>query len=95
MTLSIKLGSYKNENQFEKYRVKKQMIDNNKVGLVESPSRGVLLRYPALHEVTRSRIGIPASARAKVAAFMHADLVPAGNQTQIRDVFHLMRTFIT
>jgi hypothetical protein len=36
----------------------------------------VLLRYPALQEVTRSRIGIPASARAKVAAFIHADLVP-------------------
>lgn len=43
------------------------------------PSRGVLLRYPALQEVTRSRIGIPASARARVAALIHADLVPAIN----------------
>lgn len=40
------------------------------------PSRGVLLRYPALQEVTISRMGIPASASAKVAALMHADLVP-------------------
>ena len=45
---------------------------------MESPSKAVLFRYPALQEVTRSRIGIPASARANVAAFMHADLVPAG-----------------
>jgi len=37
----------------------------------------VVLRYPELHEVTRSRNGIPASARAKVAALIHADLVPA------------------
>lgn len=36
----------------------------------------MLFRYPELHEVTRSRIGIPASARANVAAFMQADLVP-------------------
>lgn len=36
----------------------------------------MLFRYPALHEVTRSRIGMPASARANVAAFMQADLVP-------------------
>lgn len=36
----------------------------------------MLLRYPALQDVTRSRIGIPASARAKVAAFIQADLVP-------------------
>lgn len=43
---------------------------------MDLPSRGVLLRNPALQEVTRSRIGIPASARANVAAFMHADLVP-------------------
>lgn len=43
---------------------------------VNLPSRGVLLRYPELHEVTRSRNGIPASARAKVAALIHADLVP-------------------
>lgn len=43
------------------------------------PRRGVLLRYPALQEVTRSRMGIPASARAKVAALIHADLVPANN----------------
>lgn len=35
-----------------------------------------MFRYPALHEVTRSLIGIPASARANVAAFMQADLVP-------------------
>lgn len=48
-------------------------------GYTGLPSSGVLLRYPALHEVTRSRIGIPASARAKVAALMHADLVPVGN----------------
>lgn len=41
------------------------------------PSKGVLLRYPALQDVTRSHIGIPASARARVAALMHADLVPA------------------
>ena len=40
----------------------------------------MLLRYPELHEVTRSRIGIPASARAKVAALIHADLVPAENK---------------
>lgn len=40
------------------------------------PSRGVLLRYPALQDVTRSRIGMPASARANVAALMHADRVP-------------------
>ena len=33
-------------------------------------------RYPALQEVTRSRIGIPASANANVAALMQADLVP-------------------
>lgn len=44
-----------------------------------SPRRGVLLRNPALQEVTRSRMGIPASAKAKVAALMHADLVPADN----------------
>jgi hypothetical protein len=47
---------------------------------VNLPSRGVLLRYPALQEVTRSHIGIPASARAKVAALIHADLVPAENK---------------
>lgn len=45
------------------------------------PNRGVLLRYPALQEVTRSRIGIPASASAKVAALMHADLVPEKMET--------------
>ena len=43
------------------------------------PSRGVLLRYPALQDVTRSHIGIPASARVNVAALIHADRVPAGN----------------
>lgn len=36
----------------------------------------MLFRYPELHEVTRSSIGIPASARANVAAFIQADLVP-------------------
>ena len=40
------------------------------------PSKGVEHRYPALQEVTMSRIGIPASASASVAALMHADLVP-------------------
>ena len=35
---------------------------------------------PQLHEVTRSRIGIPASARAKVAALIQAELVPAENK---------------
>jgi hypothetical protein len=40
------------------------------------PSKGVEHRYPALQEVTMSRIGIPASARANVEALMHADLVP-------------------
>ena len=35
---------------------------------------------PQLNEVTRSRIGIPASARAKVAALIHAELVPAENK---------------
>lgn len=41
------------------------------------PSKGVALRYPALQEAAISHIGIPASARASVAALMHADLVPA------------------
>lgn len=42
----------------------------------------MLLRYPALQEVTRSHIGIPASARAKVAAFIQADLVPTEGMSQ-------------
>lgn len=40
------------------------------------PSKGVEERYPALQDVTISHIGIPASASAKVAALMQADLVP-------------------
>lgn len=52
-------------------------IENKSKESINSPRRAVLLRYPALQEVTRSRIGIPASARAKVAALIHADLVPA------------------
>lgn len=51
------------------------------------PSRAVLLRYPELQEVTRSRIGIPASARASVAALIHADLVPAENQKTKKSKF--------
>ena len=61
-------------NQNEEITLPKKKFKRNKKYL---PSRGVLLRYPALQEVTRSRIGIPASARANVAAFMQADLVPA------------------
>jgi hypothetical protein len=53
------------------------------------PSRGVVLRYPELHEVTRSRNGIPASARAKVAALIHADLVPAKKKTDSRIEFNM------
>lgn len=49
--------------------------------MYELPSKGVLLRYPELQEVTRSRIGIPASARAKLAAFIHADRVPTELKT--------------
>lgn len=45
----------------------------------------MLLRYPALHEVTTSCKGIPASARAKVAALIHADLVPAENEFPIQE----------
>lgn len=42
----------------------------------------MLLRYPELQDVTKSRIGIAASARAKVAAFMQADLVPIKKSVQ-------------
>ena len=50
-------------------------------GYIKLPSRGVLLRYPALQEVTISRMGIPASASAKVAALIHADLVPINKKS--------------
>jgi hypothetical protein len=51
------------------------LVYENDLGVL--PSKGVEHRYPALQEVTMSRIGIPTSARANVAALMHADLVPA------------------
>lgn len=55
-----------------------------------APSKGVEERYPALQEVTISRIGIPASASAKVAALIQADRVPKvswniGNNGQVKD----------
>ena len=47
------------------------------------------LRYPAAHETTRSRIGIPASASAIEAALIHAALVPATNQGYYNETSYL------
>lgn len=55
---------------------KKRETTNKKSDKNVVPSKGVVQRYPALQEVTMSRIGTPASASASVAALIHADLVP-------------------
>lgn len=60
------------------------------IRLMTIPRRGVPLRYPALHEVTISCIGIPASASANVAALIHADRVPADNKSQFNKNLFLM-----
>ena len=48
-----------------------------------SPSNGVSSRYVALQAHTKSFIGIPASMRASVPAFMLAQRFPEGNTVKV------------